>query len=168
MFTSEEHDHKACSREHIMFTHETYTFTENTLKAESVHVNILCSQMKNMTTRQNNHVQVNILCSQMKHIPLPRTHSKQKVFREHFMFTNEEYDHKAKYSRSREHIMFTHETYTFTENTLKAESVHVNILCLQMNNMTTRQNNHVHVNMLCSHMKHIPSARTHSKQKVFT
>ena len=84
-----------------MFTNETYTFTENTLKAESVHVNILftneehdrkilCSQMKNMTIRQNNHVHMNII------------------------------------------IMFTNETYTFTENTLKAESVQVNILCSQM------------------------------------
>ena len=44
-----------------MFTNETYTFTENTLKAESVHVNILCSQMKNMTIRQNSHVHVNII-----------------------------------------------------------------------------------------------------------
>ena len=45
-------------------------------------------------------------------------------------------------------IMFTHETYIFTENTLKAESVHMNFLCSQMKNMTIRQNNHVHVNII--------------------
>ena len=47
----------------------------------------LCSQVKNITTRQNSHVHVNIIMF---------TYAKYDHKAKHIMFTNAEYDHKAK------------------------------------------------------------------------
>ena len=122
-----------------------YLHREHT-QSRKCSLNILCSLMKNMTIRQNNHVHVNILCSQMKRIPSLRTHSKQKVFtwtfyvhkwpslRTHskqkvFMWTF--YVHKCWIGPQGKIIMFTWTYYVHKWNVY-------------------------------------PSPRTHSKQKVFT